>query len=80
MKQLITLLFVFVTLHGSWTVAQAERVLKGEVRLVDPSGDTEPANLVSVTLAGTGKSTETDDLGIFILFLISLHISRLENR
>ena len=69
MKILIILLFVFVTLHGSWTVVQAERVLRGEVHLVSPSGDTEPASLVSVILAGTGKATETDDLGQFIFDL-----------
>ena len=60
-----------MSLQGFITIVWAERVLKGEVQLVGPSGDTKPANLVSVILAGTGKATETDDLGQFIFDLPS---------
>jgi hypothetical protein len=65
MKKLPILLLVFTALQGGMTMAWAEQVLKGEVLLVEVSGGTEPASLVSVTLAGTGKATETDDLGQF---------------
>ncbi|GJL58805.1 MAG: hypothetical protein NPIRA03_16620 [Nitrospirales bacterium] len=69
MKTLKALFFVLMIFQGSIMVASAEQVIKGEVLLVEASGNTEPASLVSVSLAGTGKATETDDLGQFIFDL-----------
>ncbi len=70
MKYLIKILIMtFVIVNVWWNAAQADRVLRGEVLLTRPSGDTEPAGLVSVVLAGTGKATVTDDLGQFVFDL-----------
>ncbi|GJL70166.1 MAG: hypothetical protein NPIRA06_28010 [Nitrospirales bacterium] len=74
MKTLKALFFVLMSFQSFIMVASAEQVIKGEVLLVGASGDTEPAGLVSVSLAGTGKATETDDLGQFIFDLPS-HIT-----
>ncbi len=66
-----SVLVVLTVLTVTWALpsAWAERVLKGQVRLVDSTGDDGPAPGVTVDLTNYGRSTLTDDAGIFVFDL-----------
>ncbi len=69
MKIFVLLLLMGFSIQIASPTAWAERVLKGQVRLVGPTGDDDPAKGISVDLANYGRATVTDDTGTFVFDL-----------